>query len=356
MSQLTYGKQCLLKAIVEALLEDSKSVVTAFDSSTYTSGAKKAVSLSNKTNLKDKLVKLFHFQSTGRSGSKDQSKDYEDLDDFEPMPCYSSKGKGKRSCKRKGAEISKGSTSKRKVKQVILSVVGLQKFCSRTPTGSARSQLMQDVWLNSKASEEVVREKIGKTFGWEDSKGIQFLFAQGKSLRMASLSDVENSSSCDLETVKVLMGTGALYVVKPQVDELESVASVYNGHCLLFFIQLFRAQPGAYQSSVSSIDIATLEEMFPNESNERVAEVYRVSGTLMEAIDSLSADTVTHDLVCISSDDELPSISLVTKVYSFFLFYYTIIYLRLEPPPPPLILQFKGVSQIYKLCFVNMPH
>ena len=142
-----------------------------------------------------------------------------DEDSFQPMPAYS-RSKWKRSMKRKVARaeilMEKGPV-KKKVKQVVLPVVGLQEYCNRTPTGAARSKLTRDVWISTGSSENVVKSKIAEAFGWENTIHIGFLFAQGRSLCRASLSYVENSSSWDLETVKVLMGSGALYVVDESV-------------------------------------------------------------------------------------------------------------------------------------------
>jgi len=50
------------------------------------------------------------------------------------------------------------------------------------------------------------------------SDGFGFLYAQGKNLRPASLSDVENSECWDFDTVRALMGSGALYVLKGSPD------------------------------------------------------------------------------------------------------------------------------------------
>ena len=202
LKQLTYGQQCLLKALVEALLkEDSES--SSSSTVPYINGAKKAVSLaSNKGSLKEKIGKLFHFgagssSAVGSSTSKLKlTTTTSDEDSFQPMPAYS-RSKGKRSIKRKGATaeilMEKGPV-KKKVKQVVLPVVGLQEYCNRTPTGAARSKLTRDVWISTGSSEVVVKSKIAESFGWENTTHIGFLFAQGRSLRRASLSDVENSS------------------------------------------------------------------------------------------------------------------------------------------------------------------
>ena len=84
----------------------------------------------------------------------------------------------------------------------------------RTPIGTARDELTHHIWINTNASDEEVKEKIKATLGWSNMVDIQYLYAQGKNLRMAKLSDVEHGESWDLETLRVLMGSGALYVLK----------------------------------------------------------------------------------------------------------------------------------------------
>ena len=50
--------------------------------------------------------------------------------------------------------------------------------------------------------------------GWPNPKSVDFLYAQGKNLRKAELRDVENAEPWDLDALRALMGSGALYVFK----------------------------------------------------------------------------------------------------------------------------------------------
>ena len=59
--------------------------------------------------------------------------------------------------------------------------------------------------------------------GWRDPKIVQYLYAQGKKLRKAELRDVEDAETWDLDTLRALMGAGALYVVKdPELESSDS--------------------------------------------------------------------------------------------------------------------------------------
>ena len=220
-SQLNYGQ-----GLVDIANHDQDSKVTPLNS--YTTGASKAAELRRagaSQSLKQKLGKLFNFNPAS----------HVDDDDFQLTPS----GKGKSSFKRKFTSDSRQKgPAKKKVKQVTLSVVGLCTMTKRTPTGSARVKMTRDVWLNVGASEIEVKTKIVQTFGWKSMK-IRFMYVQGKNLREASLSDVENSESWDLETVKALMGSGSLYVLKGEdivsnevVDE-QNIVSVSN-YCAVF--------------------------------------------------------------------------------------------------------------------------
>ena len=67
------------------------------------------------------------------------------------------------------------------------------------------------------------RNKRDFRLAWCDPKIVQYLYAQGKNLRKADLSDVENAESWDLDTLRALMGSGALYVVKdPEYESSDS--------------------------------------------------------------------------------------------------------------------------------------
>ena len=73
------------------------------------------------------------------------------------------------------------------------------------------------------ASEEVAKEKVAAVLGWSNPNSVSYLYAQGKNLCKAELSDVEFAESWDLDTLRALMGSGALYVVKnPDLESSDS--------------------------------------------------------------------------------------------------------------------------------------
>ena len=76
------------------------------------------------------------------------------------------------------------------------------------------------------ATEEDVKQRIKAAVGWKECDNFGYLYAQGKSLRITKLTDVENSECWDFATVRVLMGSGALYVVK----ELSKGDCIKNDH------------------------------------------------------------------------------------------------------------------------------
>ena len=147
MQLLSYGKQCLLRALVETLLKEEDSA----GCSSYSSGATKAANLGRKTSgigIKDKITKLFNFHT---GGSTSNSAELADDKDFELRPSFRQFGggsgsKGKKSLKRSGG-VCKVGPMKRKVKQVVLPVVGVLEDTSRTPTGAERAKLSRDVWV-----------------------------------------------------------------------------------------------------------------------------------------------------------------------------------------------------------------
>ena len=204
---LNYGQKCLLQGLVKLLNKPE----SAGEKGPYSTGASKAAALSTaskSSSLKEKIGKMFHLDTGSRSS------------DFQPTPSYP---KVKKSGTKRAAPISGGrgkGPMKKKVKQMKLKIVGLPKMSKHTPTGTYRDQLTHYVWINLDASEEEAKEKIVDVLGWRYSRNIQYLYAQGKNLRKAMLSDVENAESWDLDTLRALMGSGALYVLKP--PELES--------------------------------------------------------------------------------------------------------------------------------------
>lgn len=84
---------------------------------------------------------------------------------------------------------------------------------NKTPTGASRDQLTHHIWVNADASEDEVKDCIKACIGLADAASLQYLYAQGKNLRVANFSDVENCVSWDLESLRALMGSGALYVL-----------------------------------------------------------------------------------------------------------------------------------------------
>lgn len=194
VNQLNYGQTCLLKGLVDMLHNEKTK------DDPYSRVASNAASLSaSKSTLREKIGKLFHYQPPSK---KDEEAE------FQPLPAYR---KQKSGLKRKGGSVSGKGPLKKKVKQVKTTVVGLRYMSKSTPTGSNRETATRHVWLNVCASEEDIRLKINQAFGWND---MEFLYAQGKNLRQASLCDIENSETWDFETVRALMGSGALYVLK----------------------------------------------------------------------------------------------------------------------------------------------
>lgn len=107
----------------------------------------------------------------------------------------------------------------------------------QTPTGISRERLTHHIWVNMDAPEDEVKEKIRATLGLRERESVQYLYAQGKNLRVARLSDVENAYSWDLETLRALMGSGALYILhSPSEDSSSSSDSELDAknikHCV----------------------------------------------------------------------------------------------------------------------------
>ena len=113
--------------------------------------------------------------------------------------------KGKYSAKRKV----------RKVKEARLKVTLLPKMMSTVPPPKERQ--IQEVWVPITASEEEVSDRIRSAVGWKADEKPLYLYAQGKNLRPANLTDIEGADSWDIEAVRALMGNGCLYIVKPAV-------------------------------------------------------------------------------------------------------------------------------------------
>ena len=107
--------------------------------------------------------------------------------------------------------------AKRKVKEHRLRVVGLVKFSERTPTGFVRDSITRNIWIQENTNQDEILGKIQEAFNWSDECSVKFLYANGRNLRVATPKDVENcEGSWDGATVKALMGSGCLYVLREQ--------------------------------------------------------------------------------------------------------------------------------------------
>ena len=138
-----------------------------------------------------------------------------------PLPAYNSKvGKGK------GRGKGKGEAIKRKVKEIRFRVVWVYPGTTCTPPD--RNSRTKEVWIRVDASADDVSQRIREELMWPEDQAFQYMYARGKSLRVAKLADVENAVDWDCTTLKVLMGTGYLYIAKSTCVEMKEVMS----HCM----------------------------------------------------------------------------------------------------------------------------
>lgn len=91
---------------------------------------------------------------------------------------------------------------------------------SRVPSPSERH--VHEVWVRATASEDEVSRRIQTVLGWNKAEKPQYLYAQGKNIRPATLNDVEGADSWDVQSIRALMGNGCLYVVKVDMSEATS--------------------------------------------------------------------------------------------------------------------------------------
>ena len=188
----------------------------------YGFGIGRARSLKGKTGtLKEKLHKVFNFngRNSGESSKlpNEPSSEANTDDEFTPLPAYPRKRKSKCSESAVVSGKGKGSASKpvkRKVKEHKFKVVALPKATCSIPPRCQREKYTKDVWVRVTALQEEVERKIQETFGWKASEVPQYMYAQGKNLRVASLTDVVGAESWDFESVRALVGGGSLYIVK----------------------------------------------------------------------------------------------------------------------------------------------
>ncbi len=123
---------------------------------------------------------------------------------------------------------------KKKVKEIRMKVVGLTMPRQNTPVGSERDKYTRSIWIRGSASASEIAVKIKESFCWSDAWDVSFQYVNGRYMRPASLDDVENATSWDAETVRALMGSGCLYVLRtavkrsatPVKEDTESAVSV----------------------------------------------------------------------------------------------------------------------------------
>ena len=211
---LNYGQKCLLQGLMKLM---KKEEVQGGESSRnpYSAGASKAASLSalNKCgSLKEKIGRMFHLNTPGEKRERSS-------ESFEPVASFL-KAK-KPHAKRKACEgCGKSGPVKKMVKQMKLKIIALPKMSKCTPTGTYRDQLTHHMWINIDASEEETRED--SQLGWRDPKMVQYIYAQGKNLRKADLSDVENAETWDLDTLRALMGAGCMSRIQNWINHMHN--------------------------------------------------------------------------------------------------------------------------------------
>ena len=220
LAQMNCGQKCLLRGLISASKDQNRDV--------YKESVQKTNNLKGITkgrDLRSTLGQLFNKQM-GRMNHQETDKGLNaglsNVDVAGPSNIASPNQSQKCKMKGKGKYPAKGPI-KRKVKEYRLRVVGLRKMCSKAPVGTTRESLMKSVWVRENALAEEVTRKICEAFNWNyDRSTIQYMYANERYLRAANLEDVENADCWDSEAVRVLMGSGCLYVVR-KVQEVEHV-------------------------------------------------------------------------------------------------------------------------------------
>lgn len=192
LQDMNCGQKCLLRGLHRAVCHRDDDV--------YGKAAAKSSEVSRSESLKDKLGKLFNRSEAGPSSS------------HQPLRKRPGKGKGP----------MKGPV-KKKVKKCRLKVVGMKTMVPSVPVGIERESQMKTVWIRDKSSAQELADKIRESFGWSKLWSLQYMYSCGRHLRPATLDDVENAEEWDVETVRVLMGNGCLYVCRYAALENEDV-------------------------------------------------------------------------------------------------------------------------------------
>ena len=198
-TEMNCGQRCLLRGLISTASQELPSL--------YKSTHLKVADVSTKgKNLRTTLGKLFNRKPNEHTESV-------------ALGPNNSKRKGK------GKYPMKGPV-KRKVKEYRLRVIRLSKECTTTPTGPERESLMKDVWVRECGQANELSKKICDAFCWEETTTVQYMYANGRFIRPATLKDVENAEDWDVETARALMGSGCLYVTRGP-----SKTSSYSGTC-----------------------------------------------------------------------------------------------------------------------------
>ena len=232
LEQLNYGQKCLLRGLIKLchpLSGDNSSSERKAHGVDY-GGVIENVQVGSKAkkgnSIRTKLGQLFHFDAaSSKAGPLKVTgvEDGSDSDDFQPAPLNRPPRPKKKlpvSTATRAVtpppKSGKGKQpAKRKVKEFRLKVVALPRMMSQIPPPSERH--VHEMWIRSTAREEEVAGRIQSVLGWKEKP--HYLYAQGKYIRPASLSDVEGADSWDVQSIRALMGSGCLHVVKTGASE-----------------------------------------------------------------------------------------------------------------------------------------
>lgn len=212
LDQLNYGQKCLLRGLVRLCRTESGSSSKDGDYGKVIEKVKSIRTKGKKSSIRSKLGQLFRFDPVSTSANVEESGS--DSDDFQPVALKhppSSKKRKTTACppSRKGKHPA---PAKRKVKEYRLKVVVLPLTATRIPPPSKKE--VYEVWICATANEEEVMGKIQTVLGWGKEVKLQYLYAQGRNIRPATLNDIEGADTWDFDTVRALMGNGCLYISK----------------------------------------------------------------------------------------------------------------------------------------------
>ena len=181
---LNCGQKCLLRGLIKAAKPNSASSGDA-----YTHSQAQAATIRNKISTLFRTPPS-HGNEKGGSGGQGGSED-----EFIPMPSFR-------------APKKRSSTGKQP-----------QKYQAQSKGDPAES-----CWVKHTQEQHSVYEltsKIKEVFNWSGAWELSYQYVNGRYMRPATLSDVENATSWDVETARALMGSGSLYVLRtvPEKEE-----------------------------------------------------------------------------------------------------------------------------------------